>query len=346
MDESKTSLTKQLRAKKFQAPFYTGGSIYISNKANLIFGLCNFTVAVYNVETKEMEAKVVSENEEILSFVVDPSETTIITYSQNQMFRVWSFPDIRCIKHFKAQHSIILDLDLQRNLVSAATSGRSVCIYDYKKGFATHILKGHKGIISKVLFHPIAEKLQVISASVDNTIRIWDLMLNSCVAVLGYSSPCAAFAISRDGNSLYSTHRDRHLIKWSLLSKAKRENIELDEEVEAIQYIRKQKKSYIITFGDKGIARIFDLASKAFTFECMEPSQPFLRCFYVKAKNKLIGITTEQNFVFYDLNFTNEGTPQLDHCNDYTGFHDEILDLVYDNTNNQLVMATNSSLLK
>ena len=345
---SKPVLTKHLRSNKLQLPFYTGGSLYLSSTSDLIYALCNFTVVVYDSSKCTVQTTIVPENEEILCFGVDPSEKTLVTYSRNQMFRIWDLPDGKCIKHFKSLHSVALELDLQRNLVAAGTSDRNVCVYDYRKGFATHVLKGHKGIITKVSFHPIAERLQIIAASVDNTIRIWDLVLNSCIAVLGYSAPCSAFVFTPDGNSLYSSHRDKHIIQWNLQTKVKSVNLEVDEEVEAMHYFEKHKKTYLALFGDKGVARILDINSKEVVATGNEPMQPFLRCVYVKNGNKLVGVTTEQNLIYYTLDFdaNNGDVPVLTYVKDCIGFHDEILDLAYDSINKQLILATNSSLLK
>lgn len=38
---------------------------------------------------------------------------------------------------------------------------RSVRVWDVEKGFCTHSFKGHQGVVSRVLFHPDAHRLQV-----------------------------------------------------------------------------------------------------------------------------------------------------------------------------------------
>jgi len=344
-NSSKPLLTKHLRSKAVQIPFYTGGSIYFSQKSDLIYALCNFQISLYDPINCILKETIVQENEEILSFVVDPSEKYLISYSQNQMFRVWSLPDNKCIKHFKSQHAVTLDMDIQRNLIVCGTADKHVCVYDYKKGFLTHILKGHKGLITKVCFHPNPEKLLVIAASVDNSIRVWDLVLNSCIAVLGYSAACSALAFSEDGAFMYSSHRDRHILVWNLDSKVKVTNLDIDEEIEAMYYSTKNKNQYLTLFGDKGQARILDLQKKEIIFTANEPTQPFLRCYFIRNENILIGITTEQNLIYYSFNNEND-EPKLVYLKDNIGFHDEILDLAYDLPNQQLILATNSSLLK
>ena len=280
--------------------------------------------------------------------MVESSEKQIVTYSRNQMFRVWDIAEEKCVKFFKSQHSIVLDIEMQNNLIAAGTSERTVCVYDYRKGYPTHVLRGHKGIITKVCFHPQAEKLQVIASSVDNSIRIWDLLMNTCVAVLGHSSPCSTFTFTPDGNTLLSAHRDKRIIVWNLLTKIKTANIEFDEEIEAMHYCTKHKSAHhLVTFGEKGIPRIFDLTTKEFVFNTPQhPPQPFMRCFYLKKANELVGVTTEQNLISYGLEFNESKIPQLVYKKDCVGFHDEILDVAYDLAHHRIILATNSTLLK
>ncbi len=262
------------------------------------------------------------------------------------MFRVWNIAENKCIKFFRAQHSIALEMDLQQSLVAAGTTDHKVCVYDYRKGYLTHLLEGHRGIITRVAFHPQSEKAQVIASSVDNSIRVWDLLLNSCIAVLGYAAPCSTFCFTPEGDSLISAHRDKHVLVWNLSTRLKTANLELDEEVEAMHYIAKKKATYLALFGEKGQCRIVNMANKEAVFTAKEPVQPFLRCAYVKSRSELVGVTAEQTLISYKLSFGEDGVPALEHVRDSIGFHDEIIDVAIDSARKKVVMATNSPLLK
>ena len=279
-----------------------------------------------------------------MCFVVDSGEKCLVTYSRNQLFRVWELPEGRCVKHFKVPQAVVLDMDIQHNLIVTGTSDRVVCVFDYVKGFSTHFLRGHKGMITKVMFHPIPEKLQVFASSVDNTIRMWDLLLNSCITVLGHASPCSTFEFSQDGNSLIAAYRDKRIIVWDLLSRAKSSSFQLDEEIEAMHYIYKNKTPLLVTFGDRGVPRILALNTKVWAHVCPHEAQPFLRCIYIKKTQHLVAVTNEQNLIVYSLRFDADKSPCIQHVCDHIGFHDEIIDAAL--CPGHLVLATNSALLK
>ena len=43
-------------------------------------------------------------------------------------------------------------------LLATAGSDRKVLVWDVDGGFCTHYFKGHKGVVSSILFHPDADK--------------------------------------------------------------------------------------------------------------------------------------------------------------------------------------------
>lgn len=55
-------------------------------------------------------------------------------------------------------------------LLATAGADRKVLVWDVDGGFCTHYFKGHKGIVSSILFHPDSTKPLVSSKS--NTILL------------------------------------------------------------------------------------------------------------------------------------------------------------------------------
>ena len=51
-------------------------------------------------------------------------------------------------------------------LLATAGADRKVLVWDVDGGFCTHYFKGHKGVVSSVLFHPDANKNIVCTNSV------------------------------------------------------------------------------------------------------------------------------------------------------------------------------------
>lgn len=51
-------------------------------------------------------------------------------------------------------------------LLATAGADRKVLVWDVDGGFCTHYFKGHKGVVSSILFHPDANKNIVCTNSV------------------------------------------------------------------------------------------------------------------------------------------------------------------------------------
>lgn len=52
-------------------------------------------------------------------------------------------------------------LDASGRLLATASADRRVMVWDVELGFCTHAFRGHKGMVSCVLFHPDIERLLV-----------------------------------------------------------------------------------------------------------------------------------------------------------------------------------------
>ncbi len=52
-------------------------------------------------------------------------------------------------------------LDASGRLLATASADRRVMVWDVELGFCTHAFRGHKGVVSCVLFHPDIERLLV-----------------------------------------------------------------------------------------------------------------------------------------------------------------------------------------
>ena len=75
-------------------------------------------------------------------------------------------------------------------------------------------LKGHRGYITCLQFHPL-ESWLLASSSGDRTVRIWDLKTFKCTGVLmSHKKICFTVAWSQDGNFIASGGADKHVKLW------------------------------------------------------------------------------------------------------------------------------------
>ena len=152
------------------------------------------------------------ESEPVACFCFHPSKDEIVIASQKSLLSHWSTTGEGCFRSFKAHQMPILAMafDPTGNFVATGSADRSVRVWDVAGGFCTHSFKDHSDIIRTVQFHPDPQRLQVISTADDNTIRIFDLRDQKCVAVFReHVSLPTAVAISADGYLMASCGRDK-----------------------------------------------------------------------------------------------------------------------------------------
>lgn len=198
-------------------------------------------------------------------------------------------------------------------LASGSADG-VVKVWDIQRGFITHVFKGHGGVVSALAFnYPFdpssvhrVEKMQLITASVDTRIRIFDLSAAAAragapskpEAVLeGHVSVPRALDVSSDGKWLLSGGRDSVVLIWDISSEAALasksrsskgkgkekeyspvlfKTIPILERVEALGILKSDEdvtgttsapmKLRFYTAGEKGIVKIWDAVDSKMLF--------------------------------------------------------------------------------
>ena len=72
-----------------------------------------------------------------------------------------------------------MTFDPSSKFLAAGTADSHVKVFDVRKGFQTHNLLGHRGIITNLVFHPEIDTFKLISTAEDLTIKVWDLVLRT-----------------------------------------------------------------------------------------------------------------------------------------------------------------------
>jgi U3 small nucleolar RNA-associated protein 13 len=244
----------------------------------------------------------------IHSLCVSPSAQHLILFTASLSLRIYdlsSAPNggnlihpIRVVgrAHDAPVHVCLVD-PTSTYLASGSADG-IVKVWDIFRGYVTHVFKGHGGVVSALRFNfpqdPASvsqeRKMQLITASVDTRIRIFNLTAlfskNSGTfkpdAVLeGHSSVPRGLDVSQDGKWLLSGGRDSVVFIWDLshsyeakLIGTKRKlptlvkTVPILERVEAMGLIqldddicglqRSTDKICFFTGGQSGIVKIWD----------------------------------------------------------------------------------------
>jgi len=88
---------------------------------------------------------------------------------------------------------------------------------DKKKGCASMVLEGHEETVWSVAITPDGER--VISASWDNTLKVWDLKTRTCsITCKGHKGKINCVTVTPDGKQVVSGSSDNTLKVWDLAS--------------------------------------------------------------------------------------------------------------------------------
>jgi U3 small nucleolar RNA-associated protein 13 len=178
----------------------------------------------------------------IYSVCVSPSAQRLILFTASLSLRIYdlfsafnggkSIHPIRVIgrAHDAPVHVCLVD-PTSTYLASGSADG-IVKVWDIFRGYVTHVFKGHGGVVSALRFnfpqHPASvnqeRKVQLITASVDTRIRVFNLTpsskhsgaLKPDVVLEGHSSVPRGLDVSQDGKWLLSGGRDSVVLIWDL----------------------------------------------------------------------------------------------------------------------------------
>lgn len=129
----------------------------------------------------------------------------------------------------------VCKVDPTSTYLASGSADGVVKVWDIVRGYVTHVFKGHGGVVSALAFNypknpslvNQSQKMQLVTASVDTRIRIFDLTAiaqkasgtHKPVAVLeGHVSVPRGLDVSPEGKWLISGGRDSVVLIWDLSS--------------------------------------------------------------------------------------------------------------------------------
>ncbi|PIA19057.1 WD40 repeat-like protein [Coemansia reversa NRRL 1564] len=344
---------------------YTGGCVATSTDERQIFTTCNEDIAVLDLVSGEKLAELKGDTEAITCFALKPDGAHLVSASRSMQVTVWDLSSYKAERSFKAHDApiIAMDIDSTSTLVATGSADSTVKVWDIDRGYCTHNFKGHSGLITSVRFHPCKDRICLVSASDDGSIRVWNLKHRKCEAVLNsHVSVVRAIDFTED----YSDHsgsngqrqymvtagRDSVINVWDWKRKALVRTIPVYESLEAAGILHPEIAScfgsghghIIYSGGERGVVRLWDMDSGeevlAQTKE-LNSKHAFVDVLYLPQSQNLVAVTNDQNLLFYNA------ADRLDRVRQIVGYNEEIIDMAYvGHAHTHLAVATNTEQLR
>lgn len=258
------------------------------------------------------------DTQSVTALCVSPSSSHLLVFTSALALRIYEIPastgsvstkpvqPIRVVARAHDAPVHVCKADPTSTYLASGSADGVVKVWDILRGYVTHAFKGHGGVVSALTFNyprdpslvNQIQKMQLITASVDTRIRIFDLSAAALrtagsqkpEAVLeGHVSVPRGLDVSLDGKWLVSGGRDSVVLIWDLSSKthtSKAKNagkakgkekefsptlartIPILERVEAVGLLHPDEdlagstsapeKLRFYTGGEKGVVRIWD----------------------------------------------------------------------------------------
>ncbi|KAJ3345120.1 Transducin (beta)-like 3 [Entophlyctis luteolus] len=380
-----------LAASRVLDPFYTGGHAHAATSVGGVAGARGYVLAgvdgaisVMDVDSGALRATIKGEDaDEFTCFACAPDGLTVVTAARSLLLAIVKLDfapsaeatttrdshagAVKTMRTWKAHDAPVLTMafDASSTLVATGSADSTIRIWDVDRGFATHLFKGHSGVISALAFsNPVtananANSILLASASDDCKVRIWDLEAKRCLHILdNHVSVVRGVAFSASGSFLVSGGRDKILNLWDVRSGQLVKTVPTQEAMEAVGLVPEQIRRKIVsnyslstgalvayTGGEKGALRLWDLSGEGKVVaqpEEQDIGSDVEISQILVLETQLIAVTSDHNFLFYDA-----FSSKLPRTHQIIGYNEEVVDLQFATpTQNCLAVASNSPQIK
>jgi U3 small nucleolar RNA-associated protein 13 len=244
---SKSRLKTVYKNKRSIGPLHTCGSVAVSGDGSRIVTCVAEEAVLTNILTGEEICRFAGDTQSITSLCLTPSASQLIVFTSAPSLRVYEIPTavarnkihpVRVVARAHDAPVHVCTVDPSSTYLASGSADGVVKVWDIKRGYVTHIFKGHGGIVSALKFNFPRDPsvvvpqniLQLITASVDTRIRIFDLTATASkgdqgalrpIAVLeGHVSVPRGLDVTPDGKWLISGGRDSVVLVWNLHAKS------------------------------------------------------------------------------------------------------------------------------
>ncbi|KAH9920244.1 WD40 repeat-like protein [Epithele typhae] len=241
---SRPKLRTAFKKDRVIAPLHTAGPVALTPDGSRLITCLGEEALLTDVKAGVEICRFSGDTESITALCVTPSASHLVLFTSSLSLRIYEIPaslapqskPIKPIRVIARAHDApvhVCKADPTSTYLASGAADGVVKVWDIARGYVTHLFKGHGGVVSALAFNypfdPASvvreQKMQLITASVDTRIRIFDLSAAAArasggskpEAVLeGHVSVPRGLDVSPDGKWLVSGGRDSVVLIWDI----------------------------------------------------------------------------------------------------------------------------------
>ena len=217
--------------------------------------------AVYLVDPATGHMRTLRGHEDGVSAIAfDADGTVLVSGDRSGVLQVWSPSDPSARpRELDAVEGAVWSLALSPDGTTLASGGAVLRLVDMKTGKVAANLEGHDGLITGAAF--ASEGKSLVSASLDGTVRIWDVATGLETASLSASEQVMSLAVSHDGKRAATSSRDGVIQQWDIASG--KELLRLQDSAGGARGLAYDGRSrWLAAGGNDGRVSVWQLATK------------------------------------------------------------------------------------
>ncbi|KAI9445056.1 U3 small nucleolar RNA-associated protein [Lactarius indigo] len=284
------------------APLYTGGPVAITQDGLWLVTCVGEQAILTDLESGAEICRFSGDTESITALCTSPTGKHLMIFTASMALRIYELPTsatpitrpvspIRVVARAHDAPVYVCKTDPTSTYLASGASDGTVKVWDIVRGFPTHVLRGHGGVVSAIAWsYPRAmelemRKMRLFTASVDTRVRVTRAgkQVKPEAVLEGHVSVPRGLDVSEDGRWLVSGGRDQVVLVWDMAEKSLKKSgkgkakeawpilantITALERVEAVGILGNEvdigesssrpQHLRFFTAGEKGLVRIWD----------------------------------------------------------------------------------------
>jgi WD40 repeat protein len=249
--------------KPFVHPDQVTSAVLAPDGNRLITGCADKQVRLWNLTNGQVERTFPPLTLAVNAVAISANGNSIAAGGADKTLTVWNAADGKEVKKFAlnaAVQSVAFSSD--GNFVAGGLADNSIHVFDVAMGKETKALTGHTGAVTGLHFTTKGD--QLIAASADKTIQVWNIADGTSKAKLDHGAAIHCLALSKDGAKIASGGADKSVKVWTLADSKLAATIPTTGEVRGVSF--NADDSRIAVGGADNRAAIYGMDGKMVEF--------------------------------------------------------------------------------